>query len=60
MASVELRGLTKRYGPLAVVDDISLTIEHGMIFQSYALWPHMTVTQNVSYGLDLRKVDREC
>ena len=112
MASVELRGLTKRYGPLAVVDDVSLTIEHGrlvcllgpsgcgktttlrliagfvepaageirvgdrvmsspahtvpperrnmsMIFQSYALWPHMTVAQNVTYGLELRKVDRE-
>jgi len=29
-----------------------------LIFQSYALWPHMTVTQNVSYGLELRKVDR--
>ena len=31
MASVELRGLTKRYGALAVVDDISLTIEHGRL-----------------------------
>jgi len=31
----------------------------SMIFQSYALWPHMTVAQNVSYGLQLRKVDRE-
>src|SRR5574341_814328 len=30
----------------------------SMIFQSYALWPHMTVAQNVSYGLELRKVDR--
>ncbi len=112
MASVELRGLTKRYGALAVVDDISLTIEHGrlvcllgpsgcgktttlrliagfvepsageirvgdrlvsspvrtlpperrnmsMIFQSYALWPHMTVAENVAYGLRLRKVDNE-
>src|SRR5690242_19583247 len=112
MASVELRGLVKRYGAQAVVDDVSLTIEHGrlvcllgpsgcgktttlrliagfvepsageirvgeqvlsspsrtvpperrnmsMIFQSYALWPHMTVAQNVSYGLELRKVDRE-
>jgi iron(III) transport system ATP-binding protein len=112
VAEVELRGLTKRYGDLAVVDNVSLTIEHGrlvcllgpsgcgktttlrliagfveptggeirvgqqlvsssartipperrnmsMIFQSYALWPHMTVAQNVSYGLDLRKVDRE-
>jgi iron(III) transport system ATP-binding protein len=111
VASVELKGLTKRYGPLAVVDDVSLTIEHGrlvcllgpsgcgktttlrliagfvepsageirvgdqvmsspartvpperrnmsMIFQSYALWPHMTVAQNVAYGLDLRKIER--
>jgi iron(III) transport system ATP-binding protein len=111
VASVELRSLTKRYGELAVVDDVSLTIEHGrlvcllgpsgcgktttlrliagfvepsageirvgdqlvsspartvpperrnmsMIFQSYALWPHMTVVQNVSYGLELRKLDR--
>jgi iron(III) transport system ATP-binding protein len=112
VASVELRGLTKRYDGLAVVDDVSLTIEHGrlvcllgpsgcgktttlrliagfvepsageihvgsqllsspartvpperrnmsMIFQSYALWPHMTVTENVAYGLELRKMDRE-
>ena len=112
MASVELQGLTKRYGSLAVVDNISLMIEHGrlvcllgpsgcgktttlrliagfveptageilvggkvlsspartvpperrnmsMIFQSYALWPHMTVAQNVAYGLELRKVDRD-
>jgi iron(III) transport system ATP-binding protein len=112
VAAVELRGLTKRYGALAVVDDISLKIEHGrlvcllgpsgcgktttlrliagfveptageihvgdkvlsspartlpperrnmsMIFQSYALWPHMTVAENVAYGLNLRKVDRE-
>src|SRR5438270_6162284 len=111
VASVELRGLTKRYGTLAVVDDISLRIEHGllvcllgpsgcgktttlrliagfvepsageiavgervvsspsrtlppeqrnmsMIFQSYALWPHMTVTDNVAYGLTLRKIDK--
>ena len=27
----------------------------GMVFQNYALWPHMTVQQNVSYGLKLRK-----
>ena len=112
MASVELRGLTKRYGDLAVVDDVSLTIDHGrlvcllgpsgcgktttlrliagfvepsageirvgdklvssparttpperrnmsMIFQSYALWPHMTVAENVAYGLELRKLDRD-
>src|ERR1700686_1219919 len=111
MASVELRGLTKRCGAHAAVDDVSLTIEHGrlvcllgpsgcgktttlrliagfvepsageirvgerivsspartlppeqrnmsMIFQSYALWPHMTVGENVAYGLKLRKNDR--
>src|SRR5436190_3336963 len=111
VASVELRGLTKRYGATAVVDDVSLRIDHGllvcllgpsgcgktttlrliagfiepsageiavgdrvvssaqrtlppeqrnmsMIFQSYALWPHMTVAENVAYGLKLRKLDR--
>ena len=110
MASVELRGLTKHYGPNAVVDNVSLLIEHGslvcllgpsgcgktttlrliagfveptggeirvgervvstpsqslpperrnmsMIFQSYALWPHMTVAENIVYGLKLRKID---
>ena len=112
MASVELKGLTKRYGSIAVVDDISLHIEHGhlvcllgpsgcgktttlrliagfvepsageirvgdklisspaltlppeqrnmsMIFQSYALWPHMTVAENIVYGLKLRKLPRD-
>jgi iron(III) transport system ATP-binding protein len=111
VASVELRGLTKRYEPLTVVDNVSLRIDHGqlvcllgpsgcgktttlrlmagfvepsdgeiyvgerlvsskartlppeqrkmsMIFQSYALWPHMTVTENIVYGLRLRKIDR--
>jgi iron(III) transport system ATP-binding protein len=112
VASVELRKLTKRFGSLAVVDDVSLRIDHGqlvcllgpsgcgktttlrllagfleptqgeihvgdrqvssslrtlppeqrkmsMIFQSYALWPHMTVVENIVYGLRLRKMDRE-
>ena len=97
--------LTKRFGPLAAVSDVSLAIEEGemftllgpsgcgkttllrliagfyapdegtirfgervvnavpphergigMVFQNYALWPHMTVAENVSYGLKLRKV----
>ncbi|HEY2247957.1 MAG TPA: ABC transporter ATP-binding protein, partial [Bradyrhizobium sp.] len=111
MASVELHSLTKRFAELAVVDDVSLKIDHGqlvcllgpsgcgktttlrliagflepsageihvgdrlvsspaktlppeqrkmsMIFQSYALWPHMTVAENIVYGLRLRKLDR--
>jgi iron(III) transport system ATP-binding protein len=112
VASVELRGLTKRFGELAVVDNVSLRIDHGqlvcllgpsgcgktttlrliagfleptegeirvgdrlvsskartlppeqrsmsMIFQSYALWPHMTVAENIIYGLKLRKMARD-
>jgi iron(III) transport system ATP-binding protein len=112
VASVELRGLTKRFGQLSVVDDVSLVIDHGklvcllgpsgcgktttlrliagflepssgeirvgerivsskdktlppeqrkmsMIFQSYALWPHMTVTDNITYGLRVRKLPRD-
>jgi iron(III) transport system ATP-binding protein len=111
VASVALRGLTKRYGTAAVVDNVTLRIDHGqlvcllgpsgcgktttlrliagfieptmgqiavgdrvvsspsrtvppeqrnmsMIFQSYALWPHMTVTENIAYGLTLRRLDR--
>ena len=31
----------------------------SMIFQSYAIWPNMTVEQNVAFGLKLRKLPRE-
>lgn len=31
----------------------------GLVFQSYALFPHMTVAQNVAFGLKLRKIGRE-
>ncbi len=30
----------------------------GMVFQSYALFPHMTILENLSYGLTLRKLPR--
>ena len=30
----------------------------GMVFQSYAIWPHMTVAENVAYPLTLRKLSR--
>ncbi|MBX3365038.1 MAG: ABC transporter ATP-binding protein [Phycisphaeraceae bacterium] len=30
----------------------------GMVFQSYALWPHMTVEQNVAFGLKVRRIGK--
>ena len=32
--------------------------ETGMVFQSYALWPHMTVAENVAFGLDMRRIPK--
>lgn len=107
MASVELIGVTKRYGGTAAVDQVSLRIEDGsftvlvgpsgcgktttlrmiagleeasagrimigdrdvsdtppadrdiaMVFQSYALYPHMTVRDNIGFGLKLRKMPK--
>ncbi len=29
----------------------------AMVFQSYALWPHMTVAENIAYGLRLRRIN---
>jgi iron(III) transport system ATP-binding protein len=28
----------------------------GMVFQNYALWPHMTVAQNIAFGLEVRRI----
>jgi putative spermidine/putrescine transport system ATP-binding protein len=42
-------------------EDMSRTPVHqrhiGMVFQSYALFPHLSVLDNVGYGLKLRKVE---
>ncbi|TVR48421.1 MAG: ABC transporter ATP-binding protein [Puniceicoccaceae bacterium] len=44
-------------------DDVTRLPPHkrntGMMFQSYALWPHMSVAQNVGFGLAERKVPKE-
>ena len=106
-ATVRLADLTKRYGKVAAVDHLSLSIEPGeliallgpsgcgkttslrmiaglvqpsggeifvnnasithipvhrrnigMLFQSYALFPHLTVAQNVVFGLEMRGIKR--
>lgn len=31
----------------------------GMVFQSYALWPHMSVAQNVAFGLEEKRLPRD-
>ena len=30
----------------------------GLVFQNYALWPHMTISENLAFGLKLRKMTR--
>ncbi len=41
-------------------DDVTALPPHrrdtGMVFQRYALFPHMTVAQNIAFGLEMRKV----
>jgi len=45
-----------RFGDRCVNDVPPHRRNTGMVFQSYALWPHMTVSENVAYGLDVRGV----
>ncbi|WP_197699024.1 ABC transporter ATP-binding protein [Micromonospora inositola] len=51
-----------RVGDWALSTDDQWTPVHrrpfGMVFQSYALWPHMTVAQNVGYPLKARRVSK--
>lgn len=56
---------TIRLGGQVVYSDRGKTLvrtEHrdiGMVFQSYAIWPHMTVAQNVAFPLETSDVDRK-
>lgn len=44
-------------------EDITRTPPHrrdtGMVFQNYALWPHLSVAGNVSFGLEQRRLPRD-
>jgi multiple sugar transport system ATP-binding protein len=59
-----IAGLEQVDAGQVVMDDQDLTSvpprdrDVGMVFQSYALYPHMTVKQNLAFGLELRKVPR--
>src|SRR3989449_10871469 len=45
-----------RFGDRIVSGLLPYERDIGMVFQNYALWPHMTVEANVAYGLKLRKL----
>src|SRR5919198_2644153 len=47
-----------RIGDLVVNDIAPKDRDIAMVFQNYALYPHMTVFENMAFGLKLRKVKR--
>jgi putative spermidine/putrescine transport system ATP-binding protein len=58
-----LSGLEQVNGGRILIDGVDVVNtpvnkrDIGMVFQSYSLFPHMTVLQNVEFGLQMRKVD---
>jgi iron(III) transport system ATP-binding protein len=57
-------------GAISIADKVQTSVENGIlvppyareigfVFQNYALWPHMTVYSNVTFGLKLRKIGAE-
>jgi iron(III) transport system ATP-binding protein len=54
---------TIAFGDRVVFDSGRVNVEPerrncGVVFQSYAIWPHMSVYDNVAYPLKLRKIDK--
>ncbi|KPJ89714.1 MAG: hypothetical protein AMS17_00865 [Spirochaetes bacterium DG_61] len=47
-----------RYNGKVINDVIPQKRNFGIVFQSYALFPHMTVAENVGFGLKMRKVPK--
>jgi multiple sugar transport system ATP-binding protein len=54
----EVSGGTILIGGKPVNDVSSKDRDVAMVFQNYALYPHMTVAQNLAFGLKLRKIDK--
>jgi len=48
-----------RIGGRSVRDEHPSERDIAMVFQSYALYPNMTVAQNISFGMEMRKVPKE-
>ena len=46
------------FGGRVVTDLPAHQREAAMVFQSYALWPHLTVARNIAFGLEERKVSK--
>ncbi|HET8563043.1 MAG TPA: ATP-binding cassette domain-containing protein, partial [Candidatus Binatia bacterium] len=43
------------------VEDVNVAAERrpvGMVFQNYAVWPHMTVFENIAYPLKIKKLSK--
>ena len=59
-----LAGLTEATSGTILVNGVNIEgvpvykRSNGMVFQNYALFPHMTVAQNIEYGLKMHKVSR--
>src|SRR4030042_1113080 len=94
--TITIKNLTKKFGGLAAVNNVSLTIEPGtfltllgpsdggeiyigdklifsydagislppaqrevgLVFQNYALWPHMKVDKNITFALEVQKMPK--
>lgn len=53
-----IEGGTIRFDDLVINDIPAHKRNIGMVFQSYAIFPHLTVRENIEYGLKLRKMDK--
>ena len=53
---VEPDGGSIRFGDRDVTHLAPERRNAGLVFQNYALWPHMTVAQNVAFGLEVRRM----